>query len=205
MAKEQLLEKIYLIRHGQTTGDVDDRYGGAYDDELTDEGKAQAQELANKLSNSGIQILFCSPLKRAQQTAEILKAKLGCEINTIHDLRERNKNGILTGMTKSEAKIKYPELVEKLKDYRNQIEGTESQGDFAGRIKRAFTEIINSENYSTIGVVTHGGPIWAIFSDVLGDDGLIDIADCAYAVLNKNGQKLNVEKLDGIEHAIKLK
>lgn len=194
------MEKIYLIRHGQTTGDIEDRYGGAYDDELTDEGKAQAQELANKLSDSGIQILFCSPLKRAQQTAEILKAKLGCEINTVHDLRERDKNGILTGMTKSEAKIKYPELVEKLKDYRNQIEGAESQDNFAGRIKKVFTEITDNANYSTVGIVTHGGPIWAIFSDVLGDDGLIDIADCAYAVLDKEGPKLNVEKLDGIKH-----
>ena len=52
--------KIYIIRHGQTTGDVEDRYGGAYDDELTDKGKTQAQELASKLSDSGIKILFCS-------------------------------------------------------------------------------------------------------------------------------------------------
>lgn len=192
--------KIYLIRHGQTIGDVEDRYGGAYDDELTDEGKSQAQKLADKLSDSGIQILFCSPLKRAQQTAEILKAKLGCEIKTVHDLRERNKNGILTGMTKSEAKTKYPELVEKLKDYRSQIEGAESQDDFAERIKNAFNEIVSSENYSTIGIVTHGMPFWVIFGDILNDNGIVKIADCAYAVLSKVGQKLNVEKLDGIEH-----
>lgn len=192
--------KIYLIRHGQTIGDIEDRYGGAYDDELTDKGKAQAQELANKLSGSGIQILFCSPLKRAQQTAEILHTKLGCEIKTIHDLRERNKNGILTGMTKGEAKIKYPELVEKLKDYRSQIEGAESQDDFAERIKKAFTEIINSASYSTIGIVTHGMPFWVILGDILNDNGIVKVADCAYAVLNKDGQRLNVQKLDGIEH-----
>ena len=192
--------KIYLIRHGQTIGDVEDRYGGAYDDELTNEGKAQVQELANKLSVSGIQILFCSPLKRAQQTAEILNARLDCKIKTIHDLRERNKNGILTGMTKSEAKIKYPELVEKLKDYKNQIEGAESQNDFAGRIKRTFTKIISNSNYSTIGIVTHGMPFWVIFEDILYDNGLVKITDCAYAVLDKDGQKLNVEKLEGIKY-----
>jgi len=192
--------KIYLIRHGQTIGDVEDRYGGAYNDELTDEGKAQAQDLADKLSDSGIQILFCSPLKRAQQTAEILNAKLGCKIKTVHDLRERNKNGILTGMTKGEAIIKYPEFVEKLKDYKSQIEGAESQDDFAERIKKAFTEVISSENYSTIGIVTHGMPFWVIFGDILNDNGIVKIADCAYAVLNKDGQKLNVVKLEGIEH-----
>ena len=192
--------KIYLIRHGQTIGDVEDRYGGAYDDELTNEGNVQAKELANKLSDSGIQILFCSPLKRAHQTAEILKAKLGCKIKTVHDLRERNKNGILTGMIKSEAKIKYPELVEKLKDYRSQIEGAESQNDFAERIKGAFTEVISSANYSTIGIVTHGMAFWVIFGDILNNNGIVKITNCAYAVLNKEDQRLNVEKLDGIEY-----
>lgn len=41
--------KIYLIRHGQTTGDVEDRYGGAYDDELTDKGKNEAPQISYKL------------------------------------------------------------------------------------------------------------------------------------------------------------
>lgn len=192
--------KIYLIRHGQTTGDVEDRYGGAYDDELSDKGKTQVQELANEISDSGIEILFCSPMIRAQQTAKVLKEKIGCEMKTIEDLRERNKNGILSGMTKNEAKIKYPKLVEEVKDYRNQIQGAESQEDFVKRIKKAFMEVINVAGYSTIGIVTHGGPIWAVFRDIMKNSGVIEIADCGYMILNKEGQKLSIEKLDGIEH-----
>lgn len=192
--------KIYLIRHGQTTGDIEDRYGGAYDDELSNEGIIQAHDLANKLVNSDIQFLFCSPLIRAQQTAKILKSKLDCEMTTIKDLRERNKNGILTGMIRKEAKIKYPKLVEQLKDYRSQIPGAESQDDFAKRIKKVFIEIINNANYSAIGIVTHGMPFWVIFADILNDNRIISIGNCAYAVLNKNGHKLTLEKLDGIEY-----
>ncbi len=190
--------KIYLIRHGQTTGDTEDRYGGAYDDELSDKGKIQAKELANKLSNSGIQILFCSPLIRAQQTVKILNLKLGCESKTIESLKERNKNGILTGMTKSEAKIRYPKLFEELKNYRSQIQGAESQDDFVERIKKVFEEVTSGENYSTIGVVTHGGPIWAILSDILNYGGIVDISDCAFVVLDKEGKKITIERLDGI-------
>ena len=69
--------KIYLIRHGQTTGDVEDRYGGAYDDD--NKRWQDSTELGDKLMirYSGP---FCSPLKRAQQTAEILKARLGCRL-----------------------------------------------------------------------------------------------------------------------------
>jgi broad specificity phosphatase PhoE len=190
--------KIYLIRHGQTTGDIEDRYGGAYDDELSNQGIIQANKLANKLSNSGIQILFCSPLIRAQQTAKILKLK--CEVKTIKDLKERDKNGILTGMIRKEAEIKYPKLVEKLKDYRNQISGAESQEDFVKRIKKAFIEITSNTDYSIIGIITHGGPIWAVFRDIMNNSGIIDVADCGYMVLKKENQKLTIEKMDGIEY-----
>ncbi len=192
--------KIYLIRHGQTTGDLEDRFGGAYDDELTDKGKIQAQELASKIADSGIQILFCSPMIRAQQTAKILKSTLNCEIKTIQDLRERNKNGILSGMTKDEAREKYPELVEELKDYKNQIQGAESQEAFANRIIKAFLEVTSLKSYSTIGIVTHGMPFWVIFKDILNDSGIISITDCAYVVLNKDGQKITIEQLEGIEY-----
>ena len=192
--------KIYLIRHGQTTGDVEDRYGGSYDDELSDKGKIQVQELANKISDSGIQILFCSPMIRTQQTAKVLKEKIGCEMKTIEDLRERNKNGILSGMTKSEAKIKYPKLVEEVKDYRNHIQGAESQEDFVERIKKAFMEVTGVTDYSTIGIVTHGGPVWVVFRDIMKNSGSIEIADCGYMILDKEDQKLSIDKMDGIEH-----
>ena len=190
--------KIYLIRHGQTTGDVEGRYGGSYDDELSDQGVIQANKLADKLNNSNIEILFCSPLIRAQQTAKILKSKLNCEIKTIQDLQERNKNGILTGMTKKEAELKYPDLAQKVKDYRNQITGAESQEDFIKRIKKAFLEVINNTDYSTIAIVTHGGPIWAVFRDIMNNEGVIDIGDCGYMVLNKENQKLTIEKMNDI-------
>ncbi|MFH1561159.1 MAG: histidine phosphatase family protein, partial [Patescibacteria group bacterium] len=89
---------------------------------------------------------------------------------------------------------------EKLKDYRNQITGAESQEDFAKRIRKAFTEVTSVVNYSTIGIVTHGMPFWVIFGDILNDNGIVSVGDCAYAVLNKEGQKLTTERLDGIEH-----
>lgn len=191
--------KIYLIRHGQTTGDVEKRYGGAYDDELSDKGKIQAHELANKLGSSGIQTLLCSPMTRAQQTAKKLVSELHCEIKTIENLKERNKNGVLTGMTQDEAQKKYPKLVEEIKDYRNQIQGAESQEDFAERIKKVITDVTTNISYSTIGIVTHGGPMWVVLKDIL-NVSITDIADCAYAVINIEGQRLALERTEGIEY-----
>jgi broad specificity phosphatase PhoE len=136
---------------------------------------------------------------RAQETAKVLGDSLNCEIKTVIDLRERNKNGILTGMTKEEAKNKYPQLVEELKDYRSQIEGAESQDDFAGRIKKSFLEIVSDSKYSTVGIVTHGMPFWVIFGELLNNNGIANIDDCGYAVLHKDGQKLTLERSAGIK------
>ena len=191
--------RIYLIRHGQTTGDIENRYGGSYDDHLSDEGEMQAHKLAEKLANSGIQIILCSPLIRAQETTKIVNTKLNCEIKAVENLKERNQNAILSGMTRDEANKKYPELVELVKDYRNTIVGAESYEDFAVRIKKAFMEISNSSGYSTLGIVTHGGPIRVIFREIL-EDREIDIADCAYAIIEVENNKFKVEKLDGIEY-----
>ena len=107
--------KIYLIRHGETTGDVENRYGGNYDDHLTEKGINQSKKLANKLKNKGIQIIYHSPRIRATETSKIVNKILKVKLKVINDIRERNNYGIITGLTKKEAKQKYPEEVEKLK------------------------------------------------------------------------------------------
>ena len=43
---------IYLVRHGQTTGDLENRYGGDYDDHLTELGKQQSAEVPGKLTSA---------------------------------------------------------------------------------------------------------------------------------------------------------
>lgn len=189
--------KIYVIRHGQTTSDVEDRYGGDYDDHLTPLGEKQAKELAEKIENFGIEMLFVSPRIRAQETAKILQAELGVEMRTLPDLRERNQNGILTGMKRSEAKVKHPELVELLKDRFNTIEGAEDYEYFRSRVIKAFTEVANS-GYEIVAIVTHGGPIRRIFGEVLEKEAKWEIADCGWFEIDYADGKATLIRSDGV-------
>ena len=150
--------KIFVFRHGQTTSDVEDRYGGDYDDHLTKKGEEQAEDLAREMKDFGIEVLFVSSRIRAQETARILQEKLGVEMKTVKDLRERNLYGILTGMKKSEAREKYPDLVGRLKNTQDTIDKAEPWKDFVDRIVKSFRKIAKSE-YKIVGIVTHGGPI----------------------------------------------
>ena len=187
---------IYLIRHGETTGDVEDRYGGDYDDHLTDLGKSQAKDLADKLQGKGIERVFVSPKIRAQETAQILSTTLSIKMETVQDLRERNQNGVLTGMLRAEAKQQYPDLVELLKDFNNTIKGAEDYPSFSRRVESAL-KLIVKQPCSKIAVVTHGGPIKAILR-LISYSPDYKIEDCAFAELETDNDKLKLVSLNGI-------
>lgn len=188
--------KLFLIRHGETTGDVEDRYGGIYDDNLTERGRQQAEDLADKLADEGIQKIFCSPLARAKQTAEFVQYKTGAEVVELFDVRERNHYGVLSGMTKTEAKRDYPELVELVADKFSTVQGGESYHDFGGRVESAFAGVQNS-NHDTVAVLTHGGVLRYIFRDILGL-GEIKVGDCGYAEFGIVDGSPELIKADGI-------
>ena len=175
--------KIYLIRHGESTGDIENRYGGSYDDSLTEKGRQQAVQLAEELQGKGIEEIFSSPLIRAHATTSELHRKLRCKIRYLPNTRERNFYGILTGMQKDEALQKHPDLVAALEDRNNTLPDGESYKDFSSRVASAWEEIINSDS-ETVAVVTHAGPIRCIFRDVIDLGELGSIGDCSYVCVS---------------------
>ena len=188
--------KIYLIRHGQTTGDLEDRYGGVYDDHLTEEGKKQAQQLASKLKSSGIEILFCSPKLRAKETADIVADEICCEVDIVDDMRERNMYGVLTGMAKADAKAKHPEHVEALKNHHHSVPESEAYEHFGERVQKAL-DAITRQPYRTVAILSHGGVIGYIFREIL-KMGEAKIQDCGFVELETNDGNFSVLRLDGI-------
>jgi len=50
--------KIFLIRHGETTGDIENRYGGSYDDHLTEMGRASFAGLQKVLGIKALKLFF---------------------------------------------------------------------------------------------------------------------------------------------------
>lgn len=75
---------IYLLRHGQTNYNHEGRMQGQLESQLTDLGMAQAQAMADLLKaeiadTTGWRLL-ASPLKRTRQSAAIVAATLGLEV-----------------------------------------------------------------------------------------------------------------------------
>jgi len=99
-------------------------------------------------------------------------------------------------MIKSEAKNKYPDLADLLRDYKNTIEGAESFEDFQIRIIRAIKGILKMNN-ETIAIVTHGGPIITILRQIESASDY-KIKDCAFAEIDIVDGIMKVISLNGI-------
>ncbi|MEP6843628.1 MAG: 2,3-bisphosphoglycerate-dependent phosphoglycerate mutase, partial [Pseudolysinimonas sp.] len=102
---------LVLIRHGQSAGNADGVFTGLLDVPLTRRGRDEAIAAAAQLNDAAITLgtLICSPLLRAQQTAELLEGQLDPHPgNRITDwqLAERNY-GRLTGHRKDEIAQRY--------------------------------------------------------------------------------------------------
>lgn len=186
--------KIYLIRHGETTGDLEGRFGGDYDDHLSENGWKQVRELASKLEDKSIELIYHSPRIRAIQTAKKLEKTVKCPLRQVEDIRERNGYGILTGLTKIEAKERYPEEIEKLEKhgFYHDVTNSESYDDFKERVLRVFKSILDDNNPKNIAIVSHGGIIRCFVKEYLRIGELVKLGDCAILELEYNSGKLEV-------------
>lgn len=95
---------LILLRHGQSQWNLENRFTGWVDIDLSDKGKEEAQQAGEKLRNRQIDVVYTSVLKRAINTAKIALENAGKgEMALIQDqaLNERHY-GDLQGLNKAE-------------------------------------------------------------------------------------------------------
>jgi broad specificity phosphatase PhoE len=70
---------VYLARHGQTAYNLEGRFQGHLPVPLDATGRTQAAELAERAAEHEFRVLWCSPLLRARETADIVGARIGLQ------------------------------------------------------------------------------------------------------------------------------
>lgn len=144
--------RIYVIRHGQTDLNKQDRVCGIMNPSLNKEGIKQAQNIAQSLQNSGINKIISSPLKRAVETASEISKKIDLKFEMEERLIEQNC-GIYEGVSRMNPQYI---LAKKMFGYRYP-EG-ESTFQVVSRIYNFLDEC--REKYTDrdyVLLVTHGG------------------------------------------------
>lgn len=103
------MPKLILLRHGQSVWNLENRFTGWVDVELSPKGEQEAIAAGVKLRDYKIDVLFTSCLKRAINTANLALEsanKLNIETHRSKALNERHY-GDLQGLDKDETRQKY--------------------------------------------------------------------------------------------------
>jgi probable phosphoglycerate mutase len=168
---KQAVTRVFMVRHGATVLSAEDRFAGATDVALSDEGREQTRRLADRLSHEKIMAIYASPLGRTVETASILAAPHKFEVQTRDGFREIN-HGRWEQMTRREVEEKFPEeAAEWEKDpYTFAPHGGESGLAVTARALPALIELVRSHPGENILVVSHKATIRLLLSSLLGFD-----------------------------------
>lgn len=163
--------RLYLIRHGESLWNAQDRIQGHGDSPLSDTGRAQAARLGRHLAGASIGAVYASRLLRARQTAEIVGQAIRVPVIVRPDLHEIGL-GAWEGKTPAEVNAHFANGFEAWRSRPTSVRIPDSEPIPAFR-RRAITAIeaaIRDTRAASAAVVTHGGVIISYLAHVLGAD-----------------------------------
>ncbi|MEJ7615717.1 MAG: histidine phosphatase family protein [Pyrinomonadaceae bacterium] len=161
--------QILLIRHGQSEGNAEGRFGGHSATPLSLRGKKEAAAVAQALGKAGVTAIYSSDLPRAVSTAEPLARVTKLKIVQTAAFRERHV-GRMEGLTFEEAAELHPEDYAALleRDFEHILLGGESYRQMLGRAADALDRAVDRHRGGTIAVFTHTGTICILALHLMG-------------------------------------
>jgi len=160
---------VLLIRHGQSEGNAERRFGGHTATPLSPRGHRQAQATARALKDEELTAIYSSDLARALETAQPLAALTGLPINPTRAFRERSV-GVMEGLTFEAAAQQHPEQYAALlrRDFEHVLTGGESYRQLLDRAWQKLDEIIVQHKGGKIAVFSHTGTICILALHLMG-------------------------------------
>ena len=162
-----MVTKIYLIRHCQSMGNIEHKFQGQYDADVSPAGEKQLELLGLRFRNEHIDAIYTSPLKRARATAEAIAKYHNMEPIAEPGLIEidcgRMENLLLTEVARLFPEValnwdRSPELCE--------FPGGETMREVYERVNAALDRIIAENPGRTVVVTTHGGALRNLYARI---------------------------------------
>jgi len=161
--------RLFLVRHGQSAGNAQGRFGGHSPTPLSQLGEEQAEKTAKVLAKEGITAIYSSDLLRAVKTAEPLARLLGIPVIHTPAFRERNV-GVLEGLTFDESKAEFPRDYYALvnRNIHHVITQGESYRHLLRRTTAELREIFKRHTGERIAIYSHTGAICFMTLHLMG-------------------------------------
>ncbi len=178
---------VYLVRHGESVANLNKKFSGITDVELSENGRKQARAAGQSLKGEKISHVYSSTLKRARDTARIICGEIGFDEHSIitEDCLVEVDFGVFENLTWDEIYANYREESEKWMEQQHRYIFPEGEGydDIISRIS-AFMDNVPDNSL----VVTHFGVIQAVmlYLKIANDENLWEtvISNCDILVIN---------------------
>jgi broad specificity phosphatase PhoE len=162
--------RLYIVRHGTTTMNVENRYRGRRDIPLDAQGYQDAVDAARLLSGVGLTAVYTGPLRRTIATAQIIadEARLP-DLRILHGLNNVDY-GVWEGMTSQEAAMYDPEAftLYRTSPGRAACPMGERLGDARDRMVAALQLIGSRHLGEAVAAVTHAVMIRLVVASLTG-------------------------------------
>lgn len=148
---------LYLIRHGETDGNLSEQFQGIIDNPLNNTGLLQAKLVGEAMKDFPLDVIYSSPLKRALQTAEAI-ANHHALTPILHKGLQEIHGGDLEGRRIEELLQEYPECINNMmhKPALVSCPGGETMRQVFDRASCTIAEIVQDNIGKTIAVTSHG-------------------------------------------------
>ena len=161
--------RLILVRHGETEWNRQNRIVGHTEIGLNETGRWQVERLARALAGEGASALYCSPLRRARQTADEIAGCCRLAVAIDDDLKEVDA-GELDGVTIEEVMQRYGDFWQEWVSGAPELSmpGGESMSDLQDRAWSAVERARRSHPADGVIMVTHTLTIMSILTRAMG-------------------------------------
>ena len=144
--------RFFVTRHGETDWNVLNKVCGRTEVELTDNGRRQAAELADRLVDKNIDVIISSPMKRAYETGRIIAEKCGIKNIETDDRLIEQDYGIYEGVDRKDEGF-----LGNKRNFAFRYPGGESMMQVAYRTYGLIDELRERYCGKNVLIVCHGG------------------------------------------------
>ncbi len=192
------MSRVYFVRHGEGVDNVACQFSCKnLDRPLTERGRLQADQTGEYLAGKHIDGIFCSPMKRAHETAGIIAARLNMELTVLEEFREVNVGELEGKDFNAETWSAYHHVVSEwfAGNAQAALPGGEDYVAMWGRMRRGLEQMLAGKTNCKLVLVGHAGIFTAALKDICPGLDLNWLKNVEY--YNCAITELDIELVDG--------
>lgn len=180
------VQRVIIVRHGETDYNVEHRWQGHLDIPLNAMGKTQAEKLAKFLKDERIDAIYASDLARAFGTADAIARIKDLQVIPEPRLREINV-GVLQGLSRAQMDVSYPDEHHQWRtDINFVIPNGESRQQVQDRAYAAWQDLTEQLDMKTVVLVTHGGTMRLLLRKLFPKQAELSFKNTSVSIIDRH-------------------